>query len=242
MTIYNRPDNVPAFAESGDIVQPTNPEIQEGWPESTVPPSRQRFNWILNFAANAVKYLLQRGIPEWDADEDYPLAGRVQHAGVTWVAILANTGIEPGTDPTNWERWGYSASELLGFLDPITPDSANNRVGINNATPLVTLDITATDAVKVPIGTTAQRPAGSAGYIRFNSTLSKFEGYFGALWGALGGGATCGGSDEIFYENGQTVNNDYTITTNKNAMSAGPITIATGKTVTVPTGSVWTIV
>lgn len=57
-----------------------------------------------------------------------------------------------------------------------------------------------------------------------------------------GGGATGGGSDAVFFENNQTVNYDYTITTDKNAMSAGPITIASGKTVTVPSGSVWTIV
>jgi hypothetical protein len=51
-----------------------------------------------------------------------------------------------------------------------------------------------------------------------------------------------GGSDKIFFENDITVNNDYTVTTNKNAMSAGPITIASGKTVTIPSGSTWTIV
>jgi hypothetical protein len=47
---------------------------------------------------------------------------------------------------------------------------------------------------------------------------------------------------EVFWENGTTVTADYTITTNKNAMSAGPITINDGVTVTVPTGSTWTVV
>lgn len=58
----------------------------------------------------------------------------------------------------------------------------------------------------------------------------------------LGGGATGAGQDDVFYENSQTVNTSYTITTNKNAMSAGPITIADGVTVTVPDGSAWTVV
>ena len=58
----------------------------------------------------------------------------------------------------------------------------------------------------------------------------------------VGGGATGGGSDEIFFENGQTVTTNYTITNNKNAMSAGPITINSGVTVTVGTGEVWTVV
>ena len=55
-------------------------------------------------------------------------------------------------------------------------------------------------------------------------------------------GATGGGTDRVFYENDQTVNTNYTISTNKNAMSAGPITVANGITVTVPNGSTWTIV
>ncbi|MDB4439175.1 hypothetical protein N9155_00080 [bacterium] len=58
----------------------------------------------------------------------------------------------------------------------------------------------------------------------------------------VGGGATGGGSDEIFFENGQTVTTNYTITNNKNAMSAGPITINSGVTVTVGTGEVWIVI
>ena len=58
----------------------------------------------------------------------------------------------------------------------------------------------------------------------------------------VGGVATGGGSDQIFYENGQTVTTNYTITNGKNAMSAGPITINTGVTVTVGTGETWTVV
>lgn len=44
------------------------------------------------------------------------------------------------------------------------------------------------------------------------------------------------------WENTQTVNADYTITNNRNAMSAGPITVASGVTVTVGTGETWTVV
>ena len=44
------------------------------------------------------------------------------------------------------------------------------------------------------------------------------------------------------WENVQTVNADYTITNNRNAMSAGPITVASGVTVTVGSGETWTVV
>ncbi len=70
-------------------------------------------------------------------------------------------------------------------------DSSNNRVGILNASPDVTLDVgSATDAVHVPVGTTAQRPSSpAAGYLRYNSTIGEFEGYTTA-WAALGSDAS----------------------------------------------------
>jgi len=100
-----------------------------------------------------------------------------------------------------------------------------------------------TGSAKIPAGTTAQRDGTpSAGWLRFNTTLSKFEGWLGSAWGAMGGGATGGGNDAVFVENDQTVTANYTLTAGKNAMSAGPITINSGVTVTVPSGQVWTIV
>lgn len=61
-------------------------------------------------------------------------------------------------------------------------------------------------------------------------------------WVDAASGATGGGSDEVFYENGQNVTTNYTVTNNKNAMSAGPITINSGVTVTVGSGETWTVV
>ena len=98
-----------------------------------------------------------------------------------------------------------------------------------------------TGAAQLPAGTTAQRPANGVGKLRFNNNTLRFEGNNGTAWGSLGG-ATGGGNDDAFYENTNTITSDYTITVGKNAMSAGPITIADGATVTIPDGSVWTIV
>ena len=100
----------------------------------------------------------------------------------------------------------------------------------------------ATGSAYMPAGTTGERDGTpSAGYLRFNSTLAKFEGYNGTAWSSVGGGATGGGSDDIFIENGQTVTTNYTISTSKNAMSTGPITINSSITVTVPSGSNWVV-
>ena len=57
-----------------------------------------------------------------------------------------------------------------------------------------------------------------------------------------GGGAIGGGTDEVFYENGQTVNYDYTIVSTKNAGTFGPITINSGVAVTIESGARWAIV
>jgi hypothetical protein len=56
------------------------------------------------------------------------------------------------------------------------------------------------------------------------------------------GGAKGGGSDSIFHLNNQTVTTNYTLLGAYNAVSAGPITIAAGVTVTIDPNAVWTIV
>ena len=61
-----------------------------------------------------------------------------------------------------------------------------------------------------------------------------------------GGGAVGGGSDKLFMENGTTMTTNYTLGTEFgatcNALSAGPITINAGITLTIPSGSVYTVV
>ena len=99
------------------------------------------------------------------------------------------------------------------------------------------LALPGTDSVTVPKGTTGQRGTGVDGKFRFNTTTNSFEGYSNSAWGSIGGGATGGGTDAVFYENDQTVTTNYTITTNQNAMAAGVVTINSGVTVTVPSGS-----
>lgn len=97
----------------------------------------------------------------------------------------------------------------------------------------------------IPKGTTAQRDASpSAGLFRFNEEQDKFEGYNSTGWGEIGGGggAKGGGTNQVFFENDIIITDDYTITTGKNAVTAGPVTINDGVTVTIPDGSTWTIV
>ena len=100
-----------------------------------------------------------------------------------------------------------------------------------------------TTALKIPVGTTAQRPGSPAtGELRFNSTLGSAEIYNGSAFAAVGGGAgaTGGGSDEVFFESDTNVTTSYTITSGKNAHTVSPV-INSGVTVTVPSGSLLVI-
>ena len=128
---------------------------------------------------------------------------------------------------------------------PVTEAGTQTLTNKTLAATTIIADLTmsGTGQIKVPASTTANRSASPAsGMFRFNTDNVKFEGYNGTAWGTVGGGATGGGTDEIFIENGQTVTSNYTITASKNAGTFGPITVNSGVTVTVPSGSTWSIV
>lgn len=127
-----------------------------------------------------------------------------------------------------------------------TINSASNTITIteSNISDLGTYvtKTSSTGSAEIPTGTTAQRDGSPAtGMFRFNSTTASFEGYNGSAWGSVGGGATGAGGDAVFQENEQTVTTSYTISTNKNAISCGPITINSSVTVTIPSNSRWVI-
>jgi hypothetical protein len=115
--------------------------------------------------------------------------------------------------------------------------SAWADVAIDSAT--VVSKTSATGSGVLPAGTTGQRDGSpSAGYMRFNTTDTSAEIYDGSAWSPVGGGNT---TDKGLYEHSHTIAANYSITSGNNAMTAGPITINSGVSVTVPTGSTWVI-
>jgi len=118
--------------------------------------------------------------------------------------------------------------------------SAWENVALDDTT--VVVKTSNTGSAELPNGTTAQRDGSpNNGYLRYNTTLNSFEGYTSAGWGSVGGGATGAGGDAVFQENELNVTTSYTLTTGKNAMSVGPITIDSGATVTIPSGQRWVV-
>jgi len=78
----------------------------------------------------------------------------------------------------------------IGTTTPLLYISSNTgRIGVGTSSPAVAFDIYATDAFRIPVGTTAQRPAiGDIGFIRYNITKHQFEGYGDdSAWQGLGG-------------------------------------------------------
>lgn len=136
-----------------------------------------------------------------------------------------------------WITIGTLADTNLGLATAASPTITGTATFTGDVL------LSGTGVLDLPVGTTAQRPGSpNSGMIRFNTDLTTFEGYNGSAWGSIGGGATGGGADQVFLENDNAVTTNYTLTTNKNAVSAGPVTINSGVTVTVPSGQSWVIV
>ena len=150
-----------------------------------------------------------------------------------------------GTDVINFSASTTNDSRGIAFNDrtALSADHNDGYLRLNNQseftngvyTPLV---MRADGGFNVD-GTEVINGSAQVVAARITGALPAIDG--SALTG-ISAGATGGGSDEIFYENGQNVTTNYTITNGKNAMSAGPITIDSGVTVTVGAGETYTIV
>ena len=176
---------------------------------------------------------------------------------------------------------GTASININGTVGATTPAAAS----VTTLTASADSSFTSTGAVQLSSGTTAERPAGAAGKLRFNNTTTQFEGFNGTAWASVGGAAisndtatatdvfplfsnaTSGtaltvftGNARLLYRpstgelkssvlnatngiviNSQTVAASYSIAAGGNGMSVGPITVASGQTVTVASGSRWVV-
>lgn len=184
---------------------------------------------------------------------------RLADVAIGAVLVSGGVGVAPAysttptvtslTAPTIYGGTGTGSSLTLQSTTGVgATDSIVLKVGNNGATTAVSVATTGivsfptTGAIVIPASTTANQPTGQTGMLRFNTTTTSFEGYNGTAWGSIGGGATGGGTDQIFYLNGQTVTTNYSIPAGQNAGTFGPVTVNGGVTVTVPSGSTWSIV
>ena len=207
------------------------------------------------------------GIDEVVEDTTPQLGGNLDVNGNT-ITSLSNANVV--IDPNGTGTVDVSTSRITSVTDPTgAQDAATKNYTDTTFMPLAggtfTGDVTfnsgqtidgyvprtsTTGSAKLPVGTELQRdifPAGGnaadlKGYIRFNDDVDQFEGHNGTTWASVGGGATGGAGDQWALEHDNTITTSYTIGTGKNVISAGPLTVNSGATVTVPSGSNWVIV
>lgn len=132
---------------------------------------------------------------------------------------------------------------------------SGNQISQSTSAIITTLSFLSTNSVfRLPAGSTANRPTGvSVGTLRFNTSLDSAEiykaddGTGSAGWSPVAGGGPSLGSDSIIRTNPTTISENITVGPTAgaefaNGMSAGPITVASGYTVTVESGGSWSVV
>lgn len=145
---------------------------------------------------------------------DYDIANAV---GQTFRADLnvclgdiqsSNSGSSAPTTTVAYKIWADTANNLLkirnsannGWLTLGDLTDANNLGLATKASPTFSGTVTSggdivmsgNGSLQLPTGTTAQRPTPATGDIRFNTSLTQFEGYNGSAWGEIANGVPAG--------------------------------------------------
>jgi hypothetical protein len=153
------------------------------------------------------------------------------YSNPTWITALAgskitgdisgNAGNVTGTVAV--ANGGTGATTLTGILK-------------GNGTSAFTAAVSGTDYAPATSGTSILYGNGSGGFS--NVTIGTGLSFAAGTLSATGGG---GGGSSTILENDQTISSNYTVTSTKNGISVGPVTINTGISVTVGTGQRWMV-
>jgi hypothetical protein len=197
---------VTAFVDEDDMISNS----------ATLVPTQQSVKTYVDTVVAATNEVVEDATPQLGGDLDLNSNNITGTGNINITGTIQSSGNITGTLATAAQGNVTSLGTLtsLGVSGDLTVDtntlkvdSATNRVGILNVSPDVSLDIgSATDAVHVPVGTTAQRPGTpAAGYFRYNADLEQFEGYTDT-WGAIGGGGTNTFTYDSYTGDGVTTN------------------------------------
>jgi hypothetical protein len=183
---------------------------------ATLVPTQQSVKTYVDTLVAATNEVVEDATPQLGGDLDLNSNDITGAGNINITGTIQSSGNITGTLATaaqgNVTSLGTLTSldvsgDLTVDTNTLKVDSTTNRVGILNVSPDVSLDIgSATDAVHVPVGTTAQRPGTpAAGYFRYNADLEQFEGYTDT-WGAIGGGGTNTFTYDTYTGDGVTTN------------------------------------
>ena len=155
---------------------------------------------------------------------------KITNSNVDLLLQLDGTQAGIGTVGITTTGTTFHVDRATGEITFVTDAKFNGTVGI--AGTLTYEDVTNIDAIGI---ITARAGINVSG----GTITGDGSGLTGLPAGAPVGGAS---TNTVFFENDNSVDVSYTISTDKNAMAAGPIAIKAGVTVTVPSGSFLTIV
>lgn len=120
MTHYSRPDELvfASGAKPGEVQG--FPDIPRGWgvayDQTAGIPPMEWFNALFKRGDEGLRYLLQRGIADWSATEDYPVDAHVQEGGKVWKAKVANLGKRPSVNPGEWVETALTREALKALI------------------------------------------------------------------------------------------------------------------------------
>jgi len=188
----------------------------------------------LGLETDTQKFKVGNGTTAWNALPYGGIKGDAGAAGATGatgaagvsptVTVGATTVVTPATNPSATDADAGPNADIRFSL----PRARNVTAGIT------TTGAAGTNANVVSV-------QNGDGDVTLNFTIPRGDTGATGATAPIGGGATGGGADTVFVENSQKVTTNYTITSGKNAVSAGPITINSGVTVTIPNGSRWVV-
>ena len=117
MALVNKPDES-IFASSAKQGEVDNfPDLLRGWgvtfDQTQGIPPMEWFNFLFKRLDEKHTYLMQRGLPEWSATQDYTKGSCVQFDGVSYRALKNSKNNRPNeSDSQYWVRWGFALSEI----------------------------------------------------------------------------------------------------------------------------------
>lgn len=115
MAEITKPNYQEIWASSGSVVAPDDSKIRQGWVEEQ--PASQHENYLQRRQDEAIKYLFQRGVAEWDAGEEYfRNKSVVLLNGKLYLALSNNTNKNPTTSTADWKDLiSLSVTDISGL-------------------------------------------------------------------------------------------------------------------------------
>ena len=169
---------------------------------------------FIRIGDNINNWILQRSLYADDADEIPGVPIFVTDGTVNgqtgWVGYVDDpANFDPSTDDVYFRQFqgpGIDGRGITLNVDELQLDLSQTFDSITPNTGV--LEIGGTGGLRIPQGTTAQRPTPTQGQIRYNTTDSQFEGYDGSVWSGLGGTIDVDQDTKIIAESSPGADND----------------------------------